>query len=349
MSSSTPSLARLQRLVWAGSLPLDIRLAPADCRSYDQSDPYLVHVPRLSYLAFLLPKLHAFFAASLIDPDAAAAHDAWLDFDGVPLKWHYPLGLLYDLYSGAEPVRLDGQHAPNRPSSRPDPATPEHRPENPPPLPWRLTVHFTSFPTAHLIPLDPAGRALLDAFINAVKEADFLRNGTARAAMSLSKDDADALWRAVRLHDLDLFNSVNAKLLAPPGLPVRHIPVKIYLPSAAEAGAGASIPEENDGGGGGEGGGGGGGGAAAGDLKPAGRFRVVQAPVPLLSPQKLPLTVGAALHSVLPAVFPSRRNPLLAQPVLHGAVLPMAAPLEELGRAAAFPDGFVHLAVVMLG
>lgn len=36
-----------------------------------------------------------------------------------------------------------------------------------------------------------------DAFINSVKEADFLRNGTAKGIMALSKEDSTMLWRAV--------------------------------------------------------------------------------------------------------------------------------------------------------
>lgn len=39
---------------------------------------------------------------------------------------------------------------------------------------------------------------LHDAFINSVKEADFLRNGTAKGIMSLSKDDSTQLWNAVQ-------------------------------------------------------------------------------------------------------------------------------------------------------
>jgi autophagy-related protein 5 len=35
----------LQEKVWAGRLPLEIRLAPSECRTYDQSDPYLVSCP----------------------------------------------------------------------------------------------------------------------------------------------------------------------------------------------------------------------------------------------------------------------------------------------------------------
>lgn len=35
-------MSALQERVWAGRLPLEIRLASSECRIYDQSDPYLV-------------------------------------------------------------------------------------------------------------------------------------------------------------------------------------------------------------------------------------------------------------------------------------------------------------------
>lgn len=41
MASQT-ELNQIQKSIWSGSLPLEIRLSPLDCRIYDQSDPYLV-------------------------------------------------------------------------------------------------------------------------------------------------------------------------------------------------------------------------------------------------------------------------------------------------------------------
>lgn len=65
-------------------------------------------------------------------------------------------------------------------------------------LPWRLVVHFSDWPDDDLIRLDPDGRVIHDAFINSVKEADFLRNGTAKGIMTLSKEDSDGLWTSVQ-------------------------------------------------------------------------------------------------------------------------------------------------------
>jgi hypothetical protein len=36
------TLHTLQKAVWDARLPLEIRLAPSECRVYDQADPYLV-------------------------------------------------------------------------------------------------------------------------------------------------------------------------------------------------------------------------------------------------------------------------------------------------------------------
>lgn len=117
-------------------------------------------MPRLSYLAFLLPKLHAFFYTSLIYPSVVPT-DAWLEYDHVPLKWHYPLGLLYDLYSGAEPASshdISAEHTQINDLDHDD--TP----------PWKLTVHFSNYPTDQLVQLDAQEKHIHDLFINNVKE-----------------------------------------------------------------------------------------------------------------------------------------------------------------------------------
>lgn len=148
---------------------------------------YQIQYPRLSYLPFLLPRLHSFFTSFLIDP-AVTPHEGWFSYEDVPLKWHYPLGLLYDLFSGTPPAQADGSghddHSPSR--------------QNPSVEPWRLTLHFTDWPGEQLVQPDAEGKVLHDAFINSVKEADFLRNGTAKGIMSLSKNDSTQLWTAVQ-------------------------------------------------------------------------------------------------------------------------------------------------------
>jgi autophagy-related protein 5 len=167
------------------------------------------------------------------------------------------------------------------------------------------------------------------------------------------------------LDNLAKFNTINNKLLNPPGTPLRNIPLKIYLPTTS------ALPSS-------------GAEAEVGTVQAS--VRTVQGLIAPFSAttrkfvvslflcfsfifsllfslifrslflwQKLtamqtgqPNTLGMALNQILPTVFPSRRNPVLAAPVLHGAVVPMSAPVEDLMRAAAFTDGFLHVVVVML-
>ncbi|KAK2746666.1 autophagy protein 5 [Myotisia sp. PD_48] len=302
-------------------------------------------LPRLSYFPFLLPKLLAFFRSALIEPETTRAHHGWLSFEGVPLKWHYPVGLLYDLYAGAEPVTSTSSVAgtsallPTASSARQrklarqkkistgrfgnlrleikkndeDNTKPKEAPKEKEKnglddssddddetsdtpsevLPWKLILHFGDWPDQELVRLDEDEKVMHDAFINSVKEADFLRNGSGKGIMSLSKEDSSGLWASVQEH------SPSLKVLQPTCPPV--------IPAAATS--------------------------------PGLAGRAAQ-------PQKQ--TIGSALNSLIPSLFPSKRTPLLAKPVLHGAVLPMNAPLEEVIRCAAYGDGWLNIVVWMI-
>ncbi|KAE8150775.1 autophagy protein Apg5-domain-containing protein [Aspergillus avenaceus] len=317
------TLNSIQKGVWDGSLPLQIRLAPSESRIYDQTDPYLIASPRISYLPSLLPRLRAFFSSFLINPDSHP-HDGWFSFEGVPLKWHLPLGLLYDLYAGAEPAS----------KAMNDPDDTDWDLDNPDSvLPWRLTVHFSDWPDEELVRLDADGMVMNDAFINSVKEADFLRNGTAKGIMSLSKEDSSGLWKSVQNVDLASFQRISNILLPPPNQPFRNIPIRIFLPLPPDSGSPA--------------------------------LKVVQSPIPpFIPPSSMatsqlslsrssaapqPQTMGTTLHSLLPNLFPSRRTPVLAKPVLHGAAVPMSAPIEEVVRCSAYGDGWLYVVIRMMG
>ncbi|KAL2820825.1 autophagy protein Apg5-domain-containing protein [Aspergillus cavernicola] len=334
MAMEHATLNAIQKIVWEGNLPLQITLASSESRTYDQTDPYLISYPRISYLPSLLPKLKAFFSSSLIDP-AASPHDGWFSFEGVPLKWHYPVGLLYDLYAGADPATK---------SSDVDYSSDS-------PLPWQLVIHFTDWPNEELVRLDAKGMVMNDAFINSVKEADFVRNGTAKGIMSLSKDDSSGLWKAVQDVDLPSFQRIMNILLPQPNQPFRNLPIRLFLPLPPKPDSDSDSPT----------------------------LKVVQSPIPptitatqaasqtsqsilLSSSRILPgtgspqthqqhqtQTIGSALHSILPHLFPSRRTPVLAKPVLHGAVVPMSAPVEEVVRCSAYGDGWVYIVIRMMG
>lgn len=119
--------------------------------NHDRLTFYQINLPRLSYLPFLLPRLHAFFAPSLINP-STPPHELWLSFQGVPLKYHYPVGLLYDLFSGAPPANPDDDEVDAEET-----------------LPWKLELRVQEFPP-ELMGLDVEGKVVRDCFVNGVKE-----------------------------------------------------------------------------------------------------------------------------------------------------------------------------------
>ncbi|PLB39144.1 autophagy protein 5 [Aspergillus candidus] len=323
---SQSTLNSIQKAVWDGKLPLQIELAASESRTFDQTDPYLISCPRISYLPTLLPRLHAFFSSSLIDP-ISSPHDGWLSFEGVPLKWHLPIGLLYDLYAGADPASKGDRDASEDATEPPTDDTAGGS------LPWRLTVHFSDWPNEELVRLDANGMVMNDAFINSVKEADFLRNGTAKKIMSLSKEDSSGLWMAVEEVDLPSYQRISNILLPPPNQPFRNIPIRFFLPLPPDSGSPSLKIVQSP---------------VPPSLPPS-SMAASQAALSRGSPAPQTQTIGSALHSLLPNLFPSRRTPVLAKPVLHGAAVPMSAPVEEVVRSCAYGDGWLYIVIRMMG
>ncbi|PMD25305.1 hypothetical protein NA56DRAFT_642336 [Hyaloscypha hepaticicola] len=244
----------MQSQIWDSTIPLQLTHPSSPI-------PYLIQVPRLSYLPLLLPRLTLFFGPA-----------SSFSYEGILLK-NLPVGLLCDLYQ--------------------------------PPLPWRLVLGDGPLFDIH------------DTFINSVKEADFIRNGTAKGIMSMSKENSTQLWNAVQDNDFPTFNKINTILLNP-ATPLKHIPLRVYVPSS---------PTESS---------------------PLGSFKVVQTLIPPMTQNREVQTMGSALNSMLPSLFPSRRDAILAEPILHGAPIPFRAPLEEVMREAAYADGWIHLSVSMI-
>lgn len=108
--------------------------------------------------------------------------------------------------------------------------------------------------------------------------------------------------------DFDIFWSITTKIL-PSRASLRNVPLRVYLP---------------------------------------GSNKTIEAPLPSLKSDSSPHTLGSALHSYLPEIFPSKRTCILARPVLHGVVVPMAADLVDLLYQAMYTDGFLHVSVVMM-
>lgn len=79
---------------------------------------------------------------------------------------HYPVGLLFDLKTNAAE------------------------------LPWCITLHFKDLPLSQILQ-KPTPETVQDMFMSMVKEADFLRNGSTKKVMNLTKRDQTQLWQSL--------------------------------------------------------------------------------------------------------------------------------------------------------
>ncbi|KYK60337.1 ATG5 protein [Drechmeria coniospora] len=193
-----------------------------------------------------------------------------------------------------------------------------------PSLPWRLTVS------------DGVGWDIADTFLNCAKEADFIRNGNANQIMKMSKEHTTQLWHAVMDNDYTSFSKVQSRLLNAPTA-LKHVPIRVFVPSKPPDPADAEADVEA------------GADASAGDRRVAvaGSFAVVQSLAPAMTPDRRPKLLGQALKDAMPRLFPSSRDPVLANVLLHGAPVPLVAPLAELMKEAAYPDGWLYLVVTV--
>jgi len=141
------------RQIWDGRIPVSFTLASNEVRSVDQPDRLFMLISRMTYFSLVIDHVKRYFQRyTSADKSSAAAtadlEDVWLEDDnGSPVRWHYPVGVLYDLATQSTSVSS----------------------------PWQLTVHFHNFPEHELIRLS-CRDAVEAVFMSAVKEADSLKH-----------------------------------------------------------------------------------------------------------------------------------------------------------------------------
>ncbi|XP_035825360.1 autophagy protein 5 isoform X2 [Aplysia californica] len=182
------------REIWEGKVPVCFQLAQEEVYTGEQPDPFFLLVPRLSYFPLVTDKVLRHMMKH-VDPEHHG--EMWLEFDGQPLKWHYPIGVLFDLYG----MSTD--------------------------LPWKLTVHFQNFPEEELLRCS-SKEVVQSHFISVVKEADALKH-RGQVINSMQKKDHSTLWAGFMNDKFDQFWSVNKRLMENSGEKAfMFVPFRIY-------------------------------------------------------------------------------------------------------------------------
>ncbi|KAI0055101.1 hypothetical protein BV25DRAFT_1843187 [Artomyces pyxidatus] len=333
--SSPASTTLFRRLTWEGTVPLEIRVDSKElpANSNRGLECYFIQAPRVTYLPLLIPEIKRFLLDVVFDEEAARIlkeEDWWFESeDGHLLKWHWPIGLIYDNHTTLASSR-GGASMSSRPNA----------------VPLRLILHLASPPTDKLL-LAPSAEACKQAFMGQLKEADFLRWGNTKRMTGLRKAEQDGIWEGIKEHNFDDYWRVASKVTPtttparpsspppsaasvslhtrppsadPQGAPdrdgaysVRSVPVRLYLPE----------------------------GPVMQDLAP-----------PLLEDGS-PNTLSEFLSLHLPLLFPapssSSQTPRnLAYPLIQGVRAPPEAELAWLGACLAGADGWVNVCIGLL-
>ncbi|XP_004140815.1 autophagy protein 5 isoform X2 [Cucumis sativus] len=165
------------KYIWEGAIPLQIHLHESEVTTVPPPPPAMVLAPRIGYLPLLASQIKPYFGSTL----PPGVDTIWFEYQGLPLKWNIPTGVLFDLLC-AEPER-----------------------------PWNLTVHFRGYPRQLLIPCEGED-SIKWSFINSLKEADYIINGNTKNVMSMSEPDLLELWRSVSNVDLEAYLRISSKL-----------------------------------------------------------------------------------------------------------------------------------------
>ncbi|KAF8972961.1 autophagy protein Apg5-domain-containing protein [Flammula alnicola] len=328
-----------RRLTWEGTVPLEIRVDPKELPANSDRglECYFVQAARVSYLPLIVPEIRRFLMDVVFDDVAAKGlkdEEWWFESEeGTLLKWHWPIGLIYDNHTISASVR-----SPSAPSTSMS-------------TPMRLILHLAAPPSDKLF-LSPTVDACKQAFMNQLKEADFIRWGNTRRMTGLRKVDQDGLWEGIREHSFDDFWRVASKLTPTAGPTRSTSPPPTGSSLSRPLSADPINPPDRDG-------------AYSMRSVPV-RIYLPDGPVlQELAPPSLddgtPHTLSEFLSAHLALLFPaqppppppSRLNPNpqappvpeLAYALIQGVVSPPEAELAWLGACLAGADGWLNICI----
>ncbi|XP_023341359.1 autophagy protein 5 isoform X2 [Eurytemora carolleeae] len=193
------------REVWEGRIPTVFNLAQEDIQDNEAPDPFYLLIPRMSYLPLATVKVKKYFSKYVgTDASQDSNMEIWFDYKGTPLKWHHPIGALFDLFKGGN---LDNDEG----------------------LPWSLNIHFSNFPIQDLVPLT-SSENVESHFMSNIKEADQLKHA-GRVVSTMQKKDHLQLWSGLQNDKFDQFWAINRKFMFSGEENFKHIPIRFLQQS----------------------------------------------------------------------------------------------------------------------
>ncbi|KAG2382776.1 hypothetical protein C9374_004743 [Naegleria lovaniensis] len=175
--------ALMRKQLWEGAIPTVINIHSDQIASFQQPFPYYVMIPRQSYLSLLIERVKSHFSdfVSGFDSD-----QLWFSFNSIPMQWHVPAGVLYDLMGILDPDSLK--------------------------LPWTLVANFGgNFPSDTVVRCNSEEDAQWN-HLNNIKECMYIRFNSTSAMMTLSNEDQKELWQTVKTQNEPSFTKLLEKI-----------------------------------------------------------------------------------------------------------------------------------------
>jgi autophagy-related protein 5 len=202
--------SEIRKLIWQGAIPVVFNMISHEITSLQTPYPLYMMVPRQSYFTLLIDTVRNHFESyvSTFNKD-----EIWFEYDNQPLKWNMPVGVLYDACMLHNTAGSDVQRTTLSKE-----------------LPWRVTVHFHSFPSEQLIRIK-SDVDIQWIYMNALKEAMYVKCGNTKGIMTLSKVDQLKLWDSVRESKLLEYEEIQKQLSQSSGT-IRNLPVRVLTISS---------------------------------------------------------------------------------------------------------------------
>ncbi|KAJ3323057.1 autophagy protein 5 [Boothiomyces sp. JEL0866] len=171
--------------IWEMKIPIIFKIPSRDLQ---------IQIPasRISYL----PQIYAQIDEILerIDQPKLDYSKTWCSFENKSLKWHLPIGLLYDQNRNVF-------------------------------APWTLILNESNCPSDLFI--WDSDNCLYDIFMSSFKEADYIRYGSIKKVMGLALNDTTSLWEAIAKGDHDQYFKIQDTLIKQDEQ-WKSIPIRFY-------------------------------------------------------------------------------------------------------------------------
>ncbi|GAV54980.1 hypothetical protein ZYGR_0AS03030 [Zygosaccharomyces rouxii] len=201
---------QVRGLVWGGAVNVQINAKQSlllNEVTYKES-MVNIRIPRDTYLVLYLPAIVNGLRNSLkIDDGTNDGGTYWFEFEGVPLFWNYPFGVLYDSMSALNPpgrISRDTENSINI---------------------WKIELSYGIHPPAGVIPLINGIDQIRSYWMHQWKQSSYILNGSAKQVMSLSMQDSQEFWLSILKRERADFDRVSSKIL--PKKP-KFIPVILH-------------------------------------------------------------------------------------------------------------------------